>query len=365
MSSKKLLFIISLLLIVFIISCANKKDNYIGNKYLKIKLNEVENLDFHNDYLKKYLCDYYTRVNEYANGIENKDYSLPIVISWNSKIKRNIEVNYQVIISLNDEVVKEIATKDNKVEIYNLYLDTKYDYELISIVDDIEVLNIKSSFKTLSTKVRTIYIDGIKNVRDLGGYNLKNENKLKEGLLYRSARFNESNADIYKEELTFEGLKQFKELKIKTEIDLRQVYECGDRINNHSYIENYFNIPMTSTGNVISMNKEKIVEVFEILGNIENYPIIFHCDIGVDRTGAIAFLVGALLGMKIEDLYYDYLISNFSNIGSSRSLTAIDEYLKLIKTYNDEELSSKTEEYLIKIGVKKETINKIKNILIY
>ena len=37
-----------------------------------------------------------------------------------------------------------------------------------------------------------------------------------------------------------------------------------------------------------------------------NYPIDFHCIAGQDRTGAVAFILNALLGVEEEELYLDW-----------------------------------------------------------
>jgi protein tyrosine/serine phosphatase len=51
-----------------------------------------------------------------------------------------------------------------------------------------------------------------------------------------------------------------------------------------------------------------------VLADESNYPIFFHCAIGTDRTGTLAYLINGLLGVPEEDLYYDYCFSNFGAI---------------------------------------------------
>ena len=43
-------------------------------------------------------------------------------------------------------------------------------------------------------------------------------------------------------------------------------------------------------------------------------PLIdFHCIAGQDRTGAVAFIINALLGVPLEDLYLDWEVTGFWN----------------------------------------------------
>ena len=54
----------------------------------------------------------------------------------------------------------------------------------------------------------------------------------------------------------------------------------------------------------------------EFLSHEENYPIYFHCRGGADRTGSYAFVLGALLGMSLDDLILDYEITSLSIWGT-------------------------------------------------
>ena len=107
----------------------------------------------------------------------------------------------------------------------------------------------------------------------------------------------------------------------------------------------------------IQNNRDGIVEVFRILGDENNYPLCFHCSIGTDRTGGIAFFINALLGVSKDNLYYDYLFSNFGNIGSMRRDTLMDSYIYEMEKYPGSSLSEQTRNFLISIGVDENDIN--------
>ena len=130
----------------------------------------------------------------------------------------------------------------------------------------------------------------------------------------------------------------------------------GDEIN-------YFPFTMKSGGNYLTLNKGRLKDVFAVLGNESNYPIVIHCSIGTDRTGVICFLVNGLLGVSEEDLYKDYLFSNFGNIYGVRTTSAIKDYLKQINYASGDTLEEKFYNYLVNNGVNEEDLKTIIKIM--
>ena len=87
-------------------------------------------------------------------------------------------------------------------------------------------------------------------------------------------------------------------LNIKSEIDLRLIEnnEVG------SYEEsalgsgiNYYQCPMSYDGNILVNNKNMVKNIFDLLSDKTNYPLIYHCNIGTDRTGLITYLLNGFL----------------------------------------------------------------------
>lgn len=187
------------------------------------------------------------------------------------------------------------------------------------------VFNNKYRIKTAS---RNINIPGIQNLRDLGGYESSETGKnIKWGMLYRSAQI-DSISPAARQEL--------KNLNIKTIIDLRSEQEC----QNYPQLRDEFNIvhiPI-QTGNMESllegirnesiksdtiyklveqMNRDLVDnyhkefrQVFDILLNADNYPVIIHCTSGKGRTGIASALVLAALDVNEDVIMQDYRLSN-------------------------------------------------------
>ena len=216
---------------------------------------------------------------------------------------------------------------------------------------------------------RNMYVDGVTNVRDLGGWSIP-DGRVKQGLIYRCGRLNENNCETPVAKITEKGIDtMLNEMKVRSEIDLRKVEDnevgglsdtsiLGDSVN-------YYQCPMGYNGNMLIGNADMVRHIFsDILSKEENYPIIFHCSIGTDRTGMLAFLIGGLLGVDINDLYRDYLFSNFGDIGGSRSVINITfNYVTTIELTKGKDLSEKIENYLLSIGVTREEIESVRRIL--
>lgn len=148
-------------------------------------------------------------------------------------------------------------------------------------------------------------------------------------------------------------------LKIKSELDIRKVEDNengGITENPLGSSVNYYSVLMKSGGNCILLNKEVLKDAFAIFGNKDNYPIVMRCSIGIDRTGMLVFLINALLGVSEEDLYKDYLYSNFANIGRSRFPSTIKDYIGTINNFLGDTLAEKTRNYLIDAGVSEQIL---------
>ncbi len=105
------------------------------------------------------------------------------------------------------------------------------------------------------------------------------------------------------------------ELRIRSDIDLRNDYECRGMEGSPLKGEvTWFQCSFSSYQGMQSISgKEGFATVFRFLLDPANYPAIFHCAAGQDRTGALAFILNGLLGVAEEDLYLDWEATGFWN----------------------------------------------------
>lgn len=334
------LFIVPLLLLALLLSCTTvaKDEVYVPHTALQ----------------RQALMDW-RRTTLIVNGSAENSRPEKLVLSV-GKSATSLE-----LISLSGDSVT-YSVDSGKVELDNLFIGESYSWTSF----DKEGKEVKKgSFLVSPEPPRNICIDGVTNVRDLGGWISDDGEPIKQGMLYRSARLSENkNGDAL---VTEEGRRVINDvLAIKTELDLRKTSDnenggitaspAGDGVN-------YISLPFLTGGGYLQKNLQYFPALFEILANEENYPILFHCSIGTDRTGAVAFVLGALLGMDRDDLYRDYLFSNFGYIEGMRRQSTIDEYLLLLGRYNGATLSEKARTMLIENGVKEEDIDSFLRIM--
>lgn len=212
-------------------------------------------------------------------------------------------------------------------------------------------------FETEDVFPRVIKIDGITNVRDCGGWKTTDKKRIRQGLLYRGSEMN-SHINI-----TDEGLKTMKEiLNIKSVLDLRGKTELVDDI----YEGKYVNIPVTAYSDFIE-NCDVARKIFEFLFDEENYPVYFHCWGGADRTGTVAFLAGAVLGMNYEDLMDDYEFTSLS-VWGTRSRNSEEYFKKFYKVFNSfdgDTIKKKAENYFLSCGISKTLIKNFRDFMTY
>lgn len=276
--------------------------------------------------------------------------------------------DYTVELSRDDDFTDSAVyhTEKGAIDIYNLYVGSAYAWRVTAkLADGKKSVSKTSYFITMDKAPRNIYVGGITNVRDLGGWTT-GDGHVKQGMIYRCGRLNKSWTNDVEIEITQGGISTMRdELGIKSEIDLRRPDDLtpADKPAETGGITesplgsdvNYYNIPMDMDvqGNVMKGNADGIKEFFEILGDRDNYPMIFHCDIGTDRTGMCAFFINGLLGVSLDDLYRDYLFSNFGKIGVKRIPANIaQKYVNTLNSYNGDTLAQKIRNYLVtEIGV--------------
>ena len=318
--------------------------------------------DIHTSLQNNFLSDDYKMISLYADG--SKELSKPnaITISWNNENVSGYDFYLSENKSFNEYRIYKVET--NQVELVNLKINTVYYWYIEYLVDNVTVKSDVECFKTRSVTPRNLDIEGVTNARDLGGYKIGKSSYSNQGLIYRTARFNESDGTV---SISEKGIKEMVEvLKIKTELDVRKTSDgenggitssvLGDSVK-------YCSVPMKSGGNYLLLNKMVLKDVFAVFGNEDNYPIVIHCSIGTDRTGVICFLINALLGVSEEDLYKDYLFSMFGEINNVRNASTIDDYINKVSAAEGDTLKEKTYNYLVDLGVSESDLNNLIRIM--
>lgn len=309
-----------------------------------------------------------------------------VVLSWNCESDGPFEVQ----LFESDRSVHSFAVLPGEKTYCLGFLvpGREYSYRIVDLKS--KTVSPLDSFYTKDSPVRYINLKGISNLRDLGGWRLEGGGRFRYGMLYRSGRLNSNGNEpnLSSEDL----LLCQKELKIRTELDIR--YASGDNggqdkncldaegffyhfpLGQYSYIFP----PFLKTGIVSrkfdSYSTVSLKNIFSVLSEPKNYPVIFHCNAGADRTGTLAFLIEALAGVEEADLIRDFELTSFSRYGNrwrsdpenleagilqddKNNYVAFGELLSFMNTHygKNRSLKEATESYLVEAcGVTQEMI---------
>ena len=111
----------------------------------------------------------------------------------------------------------------------------------------------------------------------------------------------------------------------------------------------------------LAINKK----VFDVFMDEANYPIVFHCIGGADRTGTVAMLLEALLGVPEEEIWRDYLTTGFVGVVSDPPhKKSFGDAVKKLKEYPGETLADKAEAFFLKLGFTKDDVQRLRERLL-
>ena len=373
-----ILKLLSLSVVLSLASCGPESISSISSKRENGRLSEAQAT-----YLNS---ENYSDTSPY-NGNMSVGLPLPIRLSW-----KGSNISSYVVSIYRDQDLTDLAyqVKTSKFyfDFYNDELEQKYYWTVSNSLKSVTSEVGEFMYHPTVAQPRHLNIDGVENMRDLGGWGKYDSATdsytrfMKQGMIYRSGRFNEDKADPVNVTITKAGLKEVKDhLKIKTEIDLRRssVNEIGSLTKSPlGDSVNYINLPMYYGGNNILTftgkaskddyqydNPAMIKQFFEILAVEDNYPIDFHCSIGKDRTGCLAYLIEGLLGFDQEIMYRDYMFTNFANAGMCKLQDdVLNRYGSTLEAYSGNTLSEKVFNYLHEVvGVSEANLNSVIDIL--
>lgn len=243
-----------------------------------------------------------SEINNYATSTVVPSASLPIGVSVDTisgeKVKRN---GYAV----------DTDSQTGNTVIYNDIPQTATDY-IVSSENEIKSVGTVKPLHFL----RQIKIDGLANVRDLGGWACDG-GTVKYGKLYRGGEmyvYSAQGIDVFlnqigvKAELDLQGTDGSDPHMLSDHVD----YCCPIKEGNNSWAQ------------YTLANTEQMKEAFRFIFDSvkKNKPLYFHCAMGADRTGTIACIIESLLGMSQSDVDKDYELTSFAYATSHRTRTS-------------------------------------------
>ena len=310
----------------------------------------------------------------YPDGQKHLSDPEPVNLVWNFATPSDKSISrYDVIVGKEADLSDGYVIKGTTVaslDVYNSYLGDNYFKVIANYTDGTNDSSKIFKYEVDNVYPRNLKIDGMTNCRDMGGAReLENGGYIKQGLIYRTSATNNwayGRGDV-PDNLTAAGKEELlTRLGCKTEIN---VNNSG---SNDVGVQNFVDAYMYYDNGKHHMyrNTEPLKTAFHALANPDNYPVFYHCRIGTDRTGFMAIMLSALLGVAENDIYQDYLFSNFGNIQEKRYIGEkagrdnILKYINDLKTYPGEKLQNKCYNFLLSIGIPAEELDSIINILV-
>ena len=180
---------------------------------------------------------------------------------------------------------------------------------------------------------RHVPFEGTDNFRDLGGYPTQDGRQVRWGLFYRSGHLHD---------LTHRDLDSFSDLEINLVCDFRSPNEKAEEPDRYpesqpprvaaleiwdpSFTSEGFREKIES-GDIDGMDLGEILvegnrlfatkfsplyaEMFQLIQDPENLPVLVHCTAGKDRAGFASALILRVLGVPLEIVFNDFLLSTF------------------------------------------------------
>lgn len=322
-------------------------------------------VETHTELQLQYLSGDSDNILAYVQGTEELGEPQAVNFSWYAE--GAAEGNYTVQLSLSDDFSNPVSytTADTQIDIRNLYIASDYFWRVqLTDASGNVYCSPTATFSTTDVAPRAVYVEGVSNVRDLGGWVNEDGIRIRQGMIYRSGQLNMNTGKSVENTITDQGIDTMvNELGIKTELDLRS--GTGKIKTSPLPDAEYVHYPMKLEATFITDYSEDICEIFHILANEENYPVDIHCVVGTDRTGAISYLIHGLLGMTEEDLERDYLYSNFANIGGERTMDHISKgYVAFVNEYEGDTQSERIYNCLLDIGVPAQELETVRALLL-
>ena len=236
-----------------------------------------------------------------SSSSSREDYPAPVTFHWASTQERTLE--YSTNADYSKATVVTVKASTTSTEIYNLIPGKTYYWR--SVGSDGTLLN-ESTFVPVGP-LRMIY-SSTRNVRDMGGWKV-GEKTVAYGKLYRGAEISSSDQDLF-----------VNTLGINVDIDLRG--KSGSKVLSGVEYMSYAPVMfMNGSGDTAEEYQKALRDVISRLS--AGKTVYFHCMAGADRTGTLAFIIGALLGVSESDLSKDFELTSFY---STRKRTAESQY---------------------------------------
>jgi hypothetical protein len=289
------------------------------------------------------------------------DYSRPkpVIFAWRPLANGVGRIRYSLYLSLDEGFRDPVVLRDLSqpfAAVRNLFVGVRYYWKVVAGSNRIRPVESEVwSFSTHPAMPRWVFVPGITNMRDLGGW------RVRQGVVYRSSAM--SSRRVRRETANI----LLDELRIRTDLDLRAKNEGAGPVLDETLVR-WCHAPVPAYGDFAT--EEGLVryrDALRIFAEPANYPILCHCRAGADRVGTIVVLLLGLLGVSMEDLALDYELTSLSVWGKrSRYSGPFQAMLDGLRQFapDTDDIRRQIESYMLAAGLSEEEIGTIRNTLL-
>ena len=229
---------------------------------------------------------------------------------------------------------------------------------------------------------RVVKWNGVPNARDLGGLPGLNGRTVRKGRIYRTAGLNDNAAyrvpgtkkSLPKEQWKGPGASRItppvrelivEKLGVKTDLDLRNDGETfnmkgsplGDKVR-------WVHIKSTNYGRIAKdYGRKSFARCFRVFLDEANYPIVFHCIAGADRTGTLACIINGLLGVEEDLLYRDWRYT-WTSTSREPPEKLWKELMSVFNAYEGATLNDRIEKFVLSCGFTASDIDRLRSLML-
>lgn len=235
------------------------------------------------------------------------------------------------------------TTSGTSVSVVNLEVGVGYTWTVKDSSGSAE-----ATFYTRPEPPRLIKSGTMQMMRDQGGWIGLEGRRIRQGLIFRGGPADNGTPDQAARDFFYDVI------GLKNEIDLRgssewtststkgYMFDPTEKIVTFNHWEITYNKLYTASDIKSDTKAQNFKKVFQLLFDPTKLPAYFHCRVGRDRTGTVAGLVLAVLGVSEDDIVRDYQASAYKGedmYSSSYMNGGFKSYLASIKNYKDSKLS--------------------------
>ncbi len=315
----------------------------------------------------------YSRIDEYYQSptTYRKDHPFPATVTWTWDRET---VSQRLYVSGDEDFSTSfswpVSARAGSYDIYNLEPGRQYYWKTTITRSDGSVKELNAGRFVTGGRRRFILIDNVCNVRDLGGIPLADGvRQIKYGLLFRGGEMNGYHPDYDGRycRISASGAKEMRRLGVLADLDMRTATEAVDITESPlgedvDYIRfetanQYYYDKFWDADDYVRALQWTIDELRK------GRPVFFHCIYGADRTGTLAFIIEALLGVGENELSIDYELTSFSYGLSSpprrrgpKNVPSVYRYRQMVETllssaFPGTTLQDKIRRFLVRRGI--------------